>query len=165
MKTYFVLEPAGGTRNAESADAVRFVREKFYWSALIFTPLWLIWHGLWLAFCGWLVAAVAIASITYAFGLNQTASTVALLLPSLVLAFEGAELRRRKLVRAGFRDGGVAIGETLEDAERRFFVDWKLRTSEPNSANPQPRPVAPQFMQPPAPKGVIGLFPEPGGGR
>jgi hypothetical protein len=165
VKTYFVLEPAGGSRNAEAADAVRFVREKFYWSALIFTPLWLIWHGLWLALCGWFAVAVAIGAIAYAFGLNQTASAVALLLPSLVVAFEGAELRRRKLVRAGFRDAGVAIGETLEDSERRFFADWKSRTSEPNSANPQPRPMAPQIMQPPAPKGVVGLFPEPGGGR
>jgi Protein of unknown function (DUF2628) len=163
VKTYFVLAPADGSRNAEAANAVRFVREKFYWGALVFTPLWLIWHALWLAFCGWLVAAVAIASITYAFGLNQMASAVVLLLPSLVVAFEGAELRRRKLVRAGFRDAGVAIGETLEDAERRFFADWKLLTSEPNSADSQARP--PRIMQPPAPNGVIGLFPEPGGGR
>jgi hypothetical protein len=162
---YFVLEPAGGSRNTEAADSVRFVREKFYWSALIFTPFWLIWHGLWLAFCGWFAVAIAIAVITYAFGLNQMASAVALLLPSLVVAFEGAELRRRKLVRAGFCDAGVAIGETLEDAERRFFAHWRSRAGDPISANPQPRPVAPQIMQPPAPKGVIGLFPEPGGGR
>jgi hypothetical protein len=161
VKTYFVLEPAGGSRNAEAADAVRFVREKFYWSALLFTPLWMIWHGLWLALGGWFVAAVAIAVLSYAFGLNQAVSAIALLLPSFVVAFEGAGLRRRKLMRAGFRDAGVAIGESLEDAEIRFFADWKSRTSESNSA---PRPVAPQVMQPQR-KGVIGLFPEPGGGR
>jgi hypothetical protein len=165
VKTYVVLEPAGGSRNAEAADAVRFVREKFYWSGLLFTPLWLVWHGLWLALCGWFVAAAAIAALAYALGLNQTASAIALLLPSLVVAFEGAELRRRKLMRAGFRNAGVVIGEDLEDAERRFFADWKLRIAESNSAAIQQRPVAPQVMQPQPAKGVIGLFPEPGGGR
>jgi hypothetical protein len=165
VKTYLVLEPAGGSRNAVATDAVRFVQEKFYWSALLFTPLWMIWHGLWLALCGWFAATVTIAGFAYAFGLNQTASAIVLLLPSLVAAFEGSALRRRKLMRAGFRDAGVAIGEDLEDAERRFFADWNLRGTGSNSPAIQPRPVAPPVMQPQTPKGVIGLFPEPGGGR
>jgi hypothetical protein len=160
VKIYYVLEPHGGADSAESAEAVRFIRDKFHWTALIFTPLWLIWHGLWLVLCGWLAATVAIAGVTYALGLSLSAIAITLLLPSLVVAFEGAELRRRKLMRAGFRDAGVALGEDLEDAERRFFAGWK-----PAANAPEPAKTSPHVMQPAAPRGVIGLFPEPGGGR
>jgi hypothetical protein len=163
VKTYFVLEPAGSARTAAAADAVRFVREKFYWSALVFTPLWLLWHGLWLALCGWLAATVAIAGLSYALQLNQTATAIALLLPSLIIAFEGAELQRRKLVRAGFRDAGIALGEDLEEAERRFFTEWK--SVDAYSVISQSRPPATQTMKPAASRDVIGLFPQPGGGR
>ena len=165
MKTYLVFEPAGGGRNAQAADAVRFVREKFYWSALILAPLWLVWHRLWLGFAAWLVACLLIAAFAYGFGLDPASEAIALLLPSLVVAFEGAELRRRKLLRAGYRDAGAAIGEDLEDAERRFFADWNLRANAPSLSKPEPRPAAAQPLQSSAPNSVLGLFPEPGGRR
>jgi hypothetical protein len=165
LKTYLVFEPAGGSRNAEAADAVRFVREKFYWSALIFAPLWLIWHRLWLGFAAWLVACLLIAGFAYGFGLEPASAAVAQLLPSLVVAFEGAELRRGKLLRTGYREAGAAIGDDLEDAERRFFAGWDLRADAAPPTKPEPRPAASPPLQSPAPNTVLGLFPEPGGRR
>jgi hypothetical protein len=162
VKTYLVLEPAGSARSMAVADTVRFVQEKFYWSAVIFTPLWLVWHGLWLALCTWLVAIVVIGGLAYAVELNQTATTIASLLPSLIIAFEGAELRRRKLLRSGFSDAGIALGEDLEEAEHRFFAGWKAADVYPAS---QSRPTTAPTMKPAASRDVIGLFPEPGGGR
>jgi hypothetical protein len=165
VRTYLVFEPAGGSRNAASADRVRFVRDKFYWSALFVTPFWLIWHRLWLGFCAWLVACAVIGGGAYQLDLNPAVTAVALLVPSLVVAFEGAELRRRKELRAGFRDAGISIGEDLEDAERRFFADWPSEANERKPKTNPARPLAPQQIQPTATNGVIGLFPEPGGGR
>jgi hypothetical protein len=165
VKTYLVFEPADGGRGADSADDVVFLREKFYWLALLFAPLWLLWHRLWLGFLGWLLVVILLGVAAYALGLNQQVSAVVAWLPSLVLAFEGSELRRRKLLRAGYLDGGVAVGADLDDAERRYFSDWSVRAAPPRSDR---RPSAPVLPAQPSPAGtnpVIGLFPQPGGGR
>jgi hypothetical protein len=70
VQTFLVFEPANGGRDADSADRVQFVREKFYWSAFFFAPLWLLWHRLWLGFFGWLLAEIALGVATYAFDLD-----------------------------------------------------------------------------------------------
>jgi hypothetical protein len=162
LRTYLVFEPAGVGRSEESANATRFVREKFYWLALLFALPWLLWHRLWIALFGWLMALALLAGVAYALDLPPTAVVALMMLPSLVVAFEGSELRRRKLLRAGYRDAGVATGASLEEAERRFFAGWTPRADvrQPPAAPPPARdlPSAP-------PRSVIGLFPEPGGGR
>ncbi|MCC6949343.1 MAG: DUF2628 domain-containing protein [Bradyrhizobiaceae bacterium] len=161
MRTYLVFEPADGVRDEEAAERVRFVREKFSWAALFFAPLWLLWHALWLGFFGWLSATMLISGVAYALDLNPSATAIILWLPSLVIAFEGTELRRRKLLRRGYRDARIAMGRNLEDAERRFFAEWSAfpRVRVERRAVDSNGPRMPQ-TQP-----IIGLFPEPGGGR
>lgn len=165
MKTYLVFEPPANGRGADSADGVLFLREKFFWMALFFTPLWLLWHRLWLAFVGWLCVATLIAGISYWLELDPNATAIVLWLPSLVVAFEGTELRRRKLLRLGYRDAGVAVGKYLEDAERRYFASWGEPPAflpEKNSAEAAiGRGKAPSSL----PSAVVGLFPQPGAGR
>lgn len=163
MKTFLVFEPANGGRDADSADRTVFVREKFYWLAFFFAPLWLLWHRLWLGFAGWFIAEILIAVAAYALDLDPRAAAVAGLLPSLVVAFEGSELRLRKLLRAGYRETAVVVGRDREDAERRFFAEWAGAPARLHERN-ESRPVVPPL--PPAPSNpVIGLFPEPGAGR
>ena len=166
MKTFLVFEPADGGRDADSADRVLFLREKFRWLALFFAPLWLLWHRLWLGFIAWLVAVSAIAIVAYAFGLTPEAAAPLFWMPTLVVAFEGTELLRRKLLRSGYRETGVRIGRDLEDAERRYFAEWSARPDTP-AKPPADRKPAPQPMAAPqlAPNPVIGLFPEPGARR
>jgi hypothetical protein len=166
VKTYLVLEPAGGRRDAEGADAVRFVREKFYWTALLLAPFWLIRHRLWFALLAWLGAIALIGVAVLLLDLDPTSAAVALVLPSLVVGFDGSELRRRKLIRAGYRDAGAALGEDLEDAERRYFANWSTRRGWSSSdARVSPRTgLLPGAASVPA-QPVIGLFPEPGGRR
>lgn len=162
MKTYLVFEPAGTSRNMVAAEAVHFVPERFYWSALLFALPWLVWHRLWVALLGWLVAEAAIAGAAYALELDPTATSIALLLPSLIVAYEGSELRRRRLLRAGYRDAGIAVGVDMEDAEQRFFADWKPKAPAPPTP-PERATVSP--TRPETPRSVVGLFPQPGGGR
>ena len=167
MKTFLVFEPADGGRDATAADRIVFLREKFYWLALSFAPIWLLWHRLWLGFLGWLVAEMLIGIAAFVFGLDPRAAVIAALLPSLVVAFEGAELRRRKLLRGRHREVAVVVGRDREDAERRFFANWANTAparQEPRQDFRPPSPPAPP--PPPAPSNsVIGLFPEPGAGR
>jgi hypothetical protein len=164
LKTFLVFEPADGGRDADSSDRVVFLREKFRWLALFFAPLWLLWHRLWLGFIGWLVAVSAIAMAAFVFGISPEASAPLLWLPTLVVAFEGTELLRRKLLRRGYRETGVRIGRDLEDAERRYFAEWSARPLTPakSPVERKPAPPSPPAVSMPAPNGVIGLFPEPG---
>lgn len=170
MKTFLVFEPADGDRDAAAADRVVFVREKFYWSALFFTPLWLLRHRLWLGFFGWLIAEMLIGIAAFVLDLDPRAAAIAALLPSLIVAFEGAELRCRKLLRGRHREAAVVVGRDREDAERRFFAEWidpapprqEMRKDARPPSPPAPAPMLPQS----APSNsVIGLFPEPGAGR
>jgi hypothetical protein len=167
LKTYLVFEPADGTGGAESADRVLFLREKFRWSALFFAPLWMLWHRLWLGLILWLAAEIVIAGAAYAAGLTPEAAAPLLWLPTLIVAFESTELLRRKLLRKGYREAAVKIGNNLEDAERRFFSEWSLRpqsrliSSVPKKSAPAPAPAvmsAPALATSP----VVGSFPEPG---
>jgi len=166
VKTFLVFEPANGGRDLDTADRVTFVREKFYWTAFFFAPLWLLWHRLWLAFAGWLVAEIGIAIAIYAADLDPRAAAVVGLLPSLIIAFEGSELRRRKLLRKRYREVSVIVARDREDAERRFFAEW-ANAPEQSRAHMESRfAVPPLASSPPAPSNsVIGLFPEPGAGR
>lgn len=165
MKTFLVFEPASGGKNSETAEKIVFLREKFSWPALFFTPIWLLWHTLWLGFIAWLIAMFVIGVLTQLFGLHPGATALALWLPSAIAAFEASEFRRRKLMRKGYKDAGVVVAEDLEDAERRFFEEW-VQGAEA-AARPQPRPVSPPApavaARPVQGNPVIGLFPEPGG--
>jgi hypothetical protein len=146
-----------------------FLREKFYWLALLFPALWLLWHRLWLGLLGWFFAVMALGTLAYALGLGQQVAAFIAWLPSIVLAFEGSELRRRKLLRAGYRDAGTVVGADLEDAERRFFADWatgRVERREPRiNATVAQSPLTPAPVSTAAANPVIGLFPQPGGGR
>jgi hypothetical protein len=164
VKTYLVFEPAEGGRDAAAADRVMFLREKFRWLALIFGPLWLLWNRLWLAFFVWLVAVLLLAAASYVAGLNEEATAVVMWLPTLVIAFEGTELLRRKLLRRRYRETGVTVAADLEDAERRYFAEWESSALVVQAKLPVTPPPAPT-MSAPTSNPVIGLFPEPGGRR
>jgi hypothetical protein len=163
VKTYLVFEPEEGGRNADTADRILFVREKFVWTALIFAPFWLLWHQLWLGLFGWIAAVTSIGFIGWWFSLDQAMTPLAVFLPSLLVAFEVGELRRHKFLRNGYRDAGVAVGSDLEDAEQRFFARWVALEKAPR---PQPQPPAPEMLLPPMREApIIGLFPQPGASR
>ena len=159
MKTYLVFEPAEGGRDAAAADRVVFLREKFRWLALIFGPFWLLWNRLWVAFFVWLLAILVLAAAAYVVGLNEEAATALMWLPTLLVAFEGTELLRRKLLRRRYREAGVTVAADLEDAERRYFADWEGGAPAAKAKPPvvPPTPV----VSAPSSNPVIGLFPEP----
>ena len=161
MKTYLVFEQAEAGRTVNAAERVLFVREKFFWLALILPLFWLLWHRLWVGLLGWIGAVVIIGGIIWALNLDQITAAAASLSPALVVALEGTELRRRKLLRQGFREAGVVVADDLEDAERRFFARWLAREE-----TLRPAPSGPVPPLPPLPQtSVIGLFPEPGAAR
>jgi len=156
LKTFLVFEPQAGSRTPQEAERVVFLREKFSWPALFFGPLWLIWHRLWLALVFWLAAEALIGVAARALHLRPSA-ILALIAPSLIIAFEATLLRQYRLIADGYREAGVVIADDIESAERRFFDRW-LKPEKPKSPPPATLPPLAQ----PAPNQVIGFFPDPG---
>ncbi|MFK8254067.1 DUF2628 domain-containing protein [Ancylobacter terrae] len=135
-------------------DGIVFVREKFSWSALLFAPLVLIWHRLWLALFVYLLAQSLIGGVLAWYDITEEAG-LAHLIPNLILAFELPLLRRMKLTRNFYDEVGTVVAPTEEDAERRFFDGWlppsraALRADE-RDGWPATSPASP----------VLGLFPQ-----
>jgi Protein of unknown function (DUF2628) len=162
MTVYMVFEPprAGGD-SVRRAERMRFVRDRFTWSAFLFAPFWMLRHRLWLAFVGYLVAVIVVPPALWLAGGRSGALLLALFMIHLLVGIEAATLRRRRLLRRGWRDLGIVIGDDLEAAEHRFFDTYATRAG--HRGEPMTPPPPPPLR--PGPAGdVVGLFPQPGAG-
>jgi Protein of unknown function (DUF2628) len=160
MPTYTVHQPP--PRHGETASAPErfvFVRDGFHFWAFVLTPFWLLRYRLWLTFTIYLAVSILLGLALRLTGALSTVQFLAGVLVALLIGFEAATLRRAKLARRGWKMLGFVVGEDAEMAERRFFAEWGKR------ATPPAPPAAPVRRGTPSPSDVIGLFPEPGGGR
>ena len=176
MPAFAVLEPPGHADAAGSADRFIFLPERFSLSAFLFGPLWMIWRRLWLELLAYLAGVAVIGSGFYALGVGGPAIVLIFGLIQLLLGLEATTLVRWMRVRYGWRDSGVVIADDLDLAERRFFDDRVARRVRAAASGPAPSGSSPLPLPPPPPlpgrpaaalsrPDVIGLFPEPGGGR
>jgi Protein of unknown function (DUF2628) len=167
VTVYSVYEPPDKAPEVlVRAEALAFVKEGFSWPALLVPGLWLLFQRMWLEFVLFVVLFVVLGWL-----LGQSDQGKALFswisLGIVVLfAAEANDLRRAALERRGWREVGVAIGQSREAAEVSFFRSW-LPEQERSSRE---RPLAPdarrQTEVPPRKPGgeseeVIGLFPQP----
>jgi hypothetical protein len=166
MSIYTVHEPP--LRNGVAApDPERFVfvRDGFYFWAFLLTPLWLIWHRLWLVLLIYLIVITGLAEAMRYAGVDTAGRSLVMLLISFLIGLEASTLRRFTLTRRGWRNVGVVGGTNTEAAERRFFDDLAAagpgRPPGSTGNPPPPLPPAPAFHTPP----IVGLFPEPGASR
>ena len=170
MSIYTVHQPPLGS-GATATEPYRFVfvRDGFSWWAFLLTPLWMLWHRLWLALLIYLLVAAAVDVGLRALGASIFMLVVAGLLISLLAGLEAGTLRRFKLARRHWRNVGVVTGDDLEDAERRFFDAWVRQAPARRPAAPSGAATSgsatPGVASPAASSGVIGLFPEPGARR
>jgi hypothetical protein len=171
MPAFAVLEPPGPAGAAGHPDRFIFLHDKFSLSAFVFGPLWLIAKGLWLEFIAYLAGLLLAGSVLHAIGIGVPGIILIFGLLQFFLGLEATSLMRWKRLRSGWRDGGVVIADDLDLAERRFFDDRAARRAAKASASSaapiasEPLPAPPPRPATPAGSGVIGLFPEPGGGR
>ncbi len=164
MSVFTVHEPP--LRAADSAadpERFTFVRDGFYFWAFALTPLWMLWHRMWLVLLIYLVVAVGADSAMHYAGIGSGGVVVVELFISFLVGFEASTLRRFTLARRGWKYVGVVAGDGVEAAERRFFEAWAAAANRagewPTAASAAPPPSAPRAPQTP---GIIGLFPEPG---
>jgi len=171
MPVYTVHAPSNGGADVQATDKFAFVRDGFHVWAMIFGPLWFLWHRQWLATLGWFILAIAFDIALVRLGAGFTAMALADLVVALLMGFEAASVRRWTLARHDYRQLDIVVADDEESAERRFFDRWRATQGglsyDPSSidrGSPPPPRSAPQ--PPPRPdSGIIGLFPEPGAPR
>jgi len=176
MPVYTVHAPLTNDAGALAADRFAFVRDGFHFWAALLGPVWLLWHGLWLALIGWIAVMVAVSAGLSALGVGGNAILLVDILLALLMGFEAASLRRWTLSRRNWRQLDIVVAEDWESAERRFFDRWTAKQR--SQVNDQPaierggppptRDVPGQSFSRPPPlqrSEIIGLFPEPGGSR
>jgi hypothetical protein len=155
-----VHAPATGAAGPDAHDRTVLIREGMNWAALVFQPLWILWHRLWWVLLGWLVAIVAIGALT-----RVSPAAAAVIEPLFLLWFGivANDARRWTLERRGFALAGVVHAGNHDEAEKRWFDRVSETTGiarrmaaavQPVPAAP-PRPQARASMLPP----VVG-FPE-----
>jgi hypothetical protein len=151
---FLVFEPPSEAGASVDPERIVFLRDKFSWPALLFGPFWLIWHGLWLGLTLWALVFLILAIGVAALELSDSMMAAAFFVPSLLVALDPLELRRRKLLRRGYREAGIVVAENLDLAEHRFFSAWATRSET------AVRRAAPALrLTPPPPRPVVGLFP------
>ena len=167
MSVYTVHEPPQRQPGASvNPDRFVFVRDGFYFWAMVFGPLWLLWRRLWLALLFYLIAWIAIETMLWIFKAGTGAHVAIGFAFALLLGLEASSLWRWTLNRRRWKNHGVVVGDDLESAERRFFQTWRDSARERLQSSPKPPPLTNY-----GPKAtddasdVIGLFPEPGGPR
>ena len=99
MPVYTVHAPVATDASLVATDRFAFVRDGFHFWAMVFGPLWLIWHRLWLALLGWIVAIATIDLGMTALGAGSMAALLANALIALLMGFEAASLQRWTLSR------------------------------------------------------------------
>jgi hypothetical protein len=165
MSVYTVHAPAAA---GEEPDRFTFVRDGFHIWALVFGPLWLIWHRLWLVLIGYLVVSFGLGVMLSVLNAGATARSLVFFLLALLMGLEAASLRRWSYSRSAWRQIDFVVADDEETAERRFFDRWtadRAETSSPHDGLPPYPQHRPASAGPAAPQGIIGLFPEPGGSR
>jgi hypothetical protein len=165
MPTYTVYAPP--PRQGETASAPErfvFVRDGFHVWALLLTPFWLLRYRLWLAFAVYAVFSIVLAIVLRRIGAGGAVQFICGVIVSLLVALEGASLRRRKLVWKRWTTLGFVVGEDVETAEHRFFAEWSKKAAARAAEAPPPAPPAAPPM-PRATPAIIGLFPEAGARR
>ncbi|MDE1974565.1 MAG: DUF2628 domain-containing protein [Hyphomicrobiales bacterium] len=170
MPVFTVHEPPQrSTKAVPDPERIVFVREGFSFWAFLFAALWMARYRMWLVLLLYLVIAGGVEIALRFAGVGAVGIGLGGFAIALLVGMEASTLRRFALRQRGFRDIGIASGEDLEDAERRFFDSWVRAAAEKRGAPPAASgaasvPPVPPVSQP-YPSDIVGLFPEAGASR
>ena len=105
----------------EPSQRVELVREGFSFWALLFHPLWLLYHKLWIPFFIYLALMAYIVEGGARMGWSETTIGILQFGLQLLLAFNAHDIQRWALARRGYVLQGVAIGESELRATQRAY--------------------------------------------
>jgi hypothetical protein len=108
-------------RSAADQPDVVLVKEGFCWPAFIVPPFWLLARKLWLGTLIYALGAATVAVGADLAGLSEFAAGAASLAFGIWIALVANDWRRDKLDRLGYRELGVIVADSLDEAEERLF--------------------------------------------
>lgn len=109
----------------QRAENLVFIKEGFTWLGFIFGPFWLLFNKLWFEVLGAFALGALSFFIMSEIGLaSEIAGNMASLLLSLLVGFEGNNLRRWRLERKGYVLLASVAGRDFAECERRFLDHW-----------------------------------------
>ena len=158
MASWYVFEPpATAARSLAAAEKAVFIKDAFSWGAFLVPWAWLPWRRMWLVFLAWLAATVAIGIVTEILSVPDGLSALIQLVLSYVFALEANALRAWTMRRRGWNWAGIACGADQTEAEYRYHEGLAMPAPPRSAAGtlPASRPS----------DSVLGVFPEPFGGR
>jgi hypothetical protein len=100
---------------------VVLVKEGFCWPALFVSPLWALWHRLWIEAVVLIAAPLALEFAFELVGLAPLGVSAAGLGLSAIIACVANDLRRASLERRGYRMAGVVAGSDYDTALARLI--------------------------------------------
>ena len=124
MRLYTVHAPPD---EAPPPERFLFVKDGFSWPALFVPPLWILWHRLWLTAVFYAVFVLVVAWTGRL--ANEDAAVMVAILGAILFALEANNIRRLSLEGRGWGEVGAASGGNIDEAEVRFFTDWRERPS------------------------------------
>jgi len=139
-------------RDGAAAEQVIFVREGFSKGAFLLTVLWSLWHRMWLAAAILLAVSGAIALAGNLLGMNGNVTAVTGLAVNLIFGFEARDLQIRALIARGYAQIGLSHGNSLDEAEIRYF-----HGNGQQHTPPAPRLTVKPMSNPGAPD-TLGIF-------
>ena len=140
--------------DGNAADA-RFLADRPSLLALVFPPLFLVWHRLWWPLVLYVLATILLMVIGAA--VSEGLSAALGILPGLFLFVHGRELVRGNLLARGWREAAAIAADDAGEAELRFYMG--RAGSAP--AAPVPPPLPRTISQAPRPQaGSLGIFPQ-----
>ena len=111
MTTYSIFtKPQDGY----AQDAI-FVPDGFSWGGFVFTGFWALWNRM------WIVSAIVISLSLLGTTLPPAAQLLLNLAVSAVMGLHGNDFLCWSLIRRGYSEIGLSSGDSLEEAELRFY--------------------------------------------
>lgn len=116
MRSYTVQIPPGG----DVDDAV-VLREGFCWWAVLFGPLWFLWHRLWLSGIGLAIFQGVLAGSLEHLGFASIHAAIPFIGMALLVGFSARDWRRWRLSDKGYQFTDLVIATSQREAEWRLF--------------------------------------------
>ncbi len=136
MAFFEALQNPARSHNGDFSNGnIVLIKDGFCWPALFFTPLWMLFRGMWLIFAFYIALTLVFFAIGEA-GLIAPGIVFWLNIGiSLIFAYEANFLRKWTLLRHNYRHIGVSLGANIREAEVNFFAQHsKPAPVEPSSA-------------------------------
>ena len=125
MRTFTVHEPPNPPADrVDRGEGLVFVKDGFSWAALLFAPLWLLAHRLWLPLLGYVGVVCVLQAGQWLMAGDPEWLTYAMLALHALVGLEAGALREWALDRRGWQNLGAVTGRSLEECERRFMERW-----------------------------------------